>query len=150
MEAFKGAQIIYRISEETEYGRYSDSLYYSLDDWAKLTQEELDAAIKQRVNGWIKAITTPPEPYIPTKEDLEAEVARVEMQKVDAENRLAEAFPPKGIEELTDVEVVAEKVKLEEQMMALQAKISNMDMALESISVAKLAVKEEPIAALKG
>jgi hypothetical protein len=151
MDFDKNAQIIYRLRETTPYGKYSDSLYYTLDQWSTMTQEDLDTAIKERVDGWIKAITTPVEPYIPSKEDLESEVVRIEMQKIDAANRVVEYFPPKPIEEWTEEEIEAETRKVEDQIFPLQMKLDQYDIAADKIAVAKLAPKEEPLEAeLKG
>jgi len=39
---------------------YSDSLYYSPDEYGELTQDAITAAEDERFNNWVAAITNPP------------------------------------------------------------------------------------------
>ncbi len=48
-----------RIKEETGSGEFTDSIYYSADEWSKLTETEVKKAIQGRVDNWVKAIAAP-------------------------------------------------------------------------------------------
>ena len=65
----KQITILYRIVETTPYGAYTDSLYFTPDAWAALSQDDLDKAVANRVSMWQSTILAPPEPpRIPNKE----------------------------------------------------------------------------------
>jgi hypothetical protein len=53
----KGLDNIYvqvRIKQETKDGTFSDSLYYSADEWAKATADQVKEAVQKRVDNWEK------------------------------------------------------------------------------------------------
>jgi hypothetical protein len=70
MDQHENAEIIYHIREVTEHGNYNDSLYFNFEDWKALEKDDLAKRVQARVDNWIKVITTPVEPRIPTKEEL--------------------------------------------------------------------------------
>ena len=62
-----------RFSELTKHGQFSDSLYFTPEDYAKKSKEDITALEKQRVENWIYLIENPAVATEPTKEELEAE-----------------------------------------------------------------------------
>jgi len=71
----------YRISEMTSEGQFNDALYFTKEQWAKLTKEELAAMVKKRVDNWLNLVKNPPKPKEPTKEELQAQVEQLQQQK---------------------------------------------------------------------
>lgn len=45
-----------RIKQETKDGMFNDSLYYSADEWAKMSAEAVQTAINDRVAKWTDMI----------------------------------------------------------------------------------------------
>ncbi len=77
--------------EQTKFGRYTDSLYFTPEDYEEITEEHLNTLKKERVDRWVenrekrKALV-----YEPTEEDLAAERDELELQKTELESRIAE------------------------------------------------------------
>ncbi len=69
----------YRIREMTSEGEFNDSLYFTKEEWAKLTQEELATMVKKRVDDWVNIVKNPPKSVGPTQEELQAQ--KEELQK---------------------------------------------------------------------
>lgn len=42
-----------RFSASTEYGEFNDALYYSVDEWNSMSQEDIDAEKQRRIDNWI-------------------------------------------------------------------------------------------------
>jgi hypothetical protein len=51
-----GVFVQVRINKETQDGQFTDSLYYSADEWAKATSEDVQKAIQNRVDNWERVI----------------------------------------------------------------------------------------------
>lgn len=128
----KRIEIICRISEKTDYGKYSDSLYYSLDKWAALSWEDFANDIQKRMDNWITAITTPAVPYTPTKDDLEQNERIILDQLTNVRAQKDELYPPKPLAELSKAELDTLKAKYEEEKAAIETKISNVTAAAVS------------------
>jgi hypothetical protein len=77
------------IQEQTSIGEYNDSLYYSSDDWEKLSEEDLRKAIEARVNNWITSVQSM-SIYVPTKADLQREANEKEAHLNELKARIAE------------------------------------------------------------
>lgn len=54
------AMIQIRIKEQTPYGEFNDSLYYTPEQYKIISQEELKKAAQARVATWISAVENPP------------------------------------------------------------------------------------------
>ena len=63
-------QIIFRT--DTKYGTFQDALWFSKEDYEKATQEDIDVMKQERVDNWIKVMTTSVSE--PTKEEQLAQV----------------------------------------------------------------------------
>ncbi len=50
-------QVIFRI--DTKYGTFQDALWFSKEEYDKASQDDLDAMKQERVDNWIKVVTTP-------------------------------------------------------------------------------------------
>jgi hypothetical protein len=102
-----GARIQIQIQENTSQGQYNDSLYYTADEWAKLTQRDIDTAKAKRVSDWIAAVVAASKviPAAPTTADLL--VQQDETQKrMDSILLQLSATASK-----TDLQAVADKLK---------------------------------------
>ena len=69
-----GNKVFYqvRIQEETELGQFNDAVYYTPDEWLTVKQEDIDLAVKERVDNWIafvKEQSSKP-PVLPTVTDI--------------------------------------------------------------------------------
>lgn len=53
-----------RFTVQTEYGEYSDALYYSLNDYDLTSQEDIENAKQARVDAWVSYILNPPQEVI--------------------------------------------------------------------------------------
>jgi c-di-AMP phosphodiesterase-like protein len=59
----KGIKNVYvqvRIKEQVGDGEFTDSMYFTAEEWSKKSEEDIKNAIQGRVDGWKKA-TTPVE-----------------------------------------------------------------------------------------
>jgi len=59
----KGLDNVYvqvRIKEQTSQGEFNDSLYYTTEEWANITQENVQRAAQQRVDSWVNLIKGAP------------------------------------------------------------------------------------------
>ena len=143
MDTHESAQIIFHVREKTDQGNYNDSLYYSFEDWKVLTQEDLDKAVKARVDNWIAVVTNPPAPYVPSKEELEQAKQYILEQIAQVDAQKNELYPPKPISELTKEELAELKAKYQAELEAAQAKVASVEAV--SISVEILEPIEEVV-----
>ena len=77
-------------SEETKHGHYSDALYFTEEEWAKVDPKELDTIKQARVAKWVDYLDNPPVPAEPTKEELQAMLVEFEAQTVELERKKIE------------------------------------------------------------
>jgi hypothetical protein len=85
----QNAKIQINISQKTEFGEFNDALYYTPDEWANLTQDDIDKATQTRVDNWVNLIKNPPPPPEPTKEELEQRVADLENYKTSIDAQIS-------------------------------------------------------------
>lgn len=111
-----GARIQVKIEENTPQGAYHDALYYTPEEWAKLTQSEITAAKAARVNNWIAfvAAQSSKPPVVPTKEELLARELEMQDQIERLTDQVIAAKP-------TAEELIAIKTKLQERLAKLNA-----------------------------
>ncbi len=68
-----------RFTAETARGTLDDALYYSLEDYANLTEEDKEAAKQARADAFVANIDNAPPPEEPTVEALkEAEAGLIQ------------------------------------------------------------------------
>lgn len=66
-------QVIFR--KDTPHGTYQDALWFTKEEYDKVTQEEIDIKKQERIDNWLSIISTPqPEP---TKEE---QLARIQSE----------------------------------------------------------------------
>lgn len=53
MASLNGAYVQVRIDAGTEYGRFSDAIYYSAAEFEVLTEEQVQAAKQERIDAWV-------------------------------------------------------------------------------------------------
>lgn len=75
-----------RFTEDVDFGKgdkrqYSDSIFYTQDEYEKIKQEDIDAEKNRRVDNWKYAVQNPPAYMEPTKAELEEELARIESER---------------------------------------------------------------------
>lgn len=78
-----------RFSKETKHGRYSDSLYFTPEDYETLLPEQLEAMKEERVNRWVTMMDNRVV-HEPTEEDLLREKERLEEELAELNARLGE------------------------------------------------------------
>lgn len=49
-----------KVQVRFEIGGYTDCLYYSLDEWSSITDEQLEANKQARYDKWVEAKENPP------------------------------------------------------------------------------------------
>lgn len=76
-----------RFIEETEFGQYQDALYYSFDEWGKISDKDIEQAKIERINNWVDMIKNPPPLPEPTKEELEISLINLESLSIEIENQ---------------------------------------------------------------
>src|SRR3990167_10444103 len=55
----EGVFVQVKIKENTSYGNFQDAIYYTLDEWYKLTMEDINSAKNQRVTNWVNLVSNP-------------------------------------------------------------------------------------------
>jgi hypothetical protein len=76
-----------RFTEDTPYGEYSDSIYFTQDEYNSIKQDGIDKIKQDRVGAWIERIKNPPTPIEPTKKQLEEEQVVIEEQIASLQER---------------------------------------------------------------
>ena len=59
---------------------FNDSLYYPLADYDNVTPNQIEATKQQRIDAWKNAIENAPPAPVPTKQELQAQVAELQKQ----------------------------------------------------------------------
>lgn len=67
-------------TKEHEGMKFTDALIMSMEEFNKVTPEELEVLKQQRLDNWVAVINTKPEAVEPTKEDLQAQEASLDEQ----------------------------------------------------------------------
>lgn len=84
-----GVRIQVLISEDTEIGRFQDSLYFSKAEFDELSDGALLAQKKDRKDKWVKAVKdASKKEYNPTEEELLAYKAELEAQLAEVNSKL--------------------------------------------------------------
>lgn len=79
-----------KFTENTAYGDFSDSLYFTESDYAKLKQKDLDILKKAKLDAWIydKEHPAPVVPYDPAKDIIRQKVQLLTNQQNILESKL--------------------------------------------------------------
>lgn len=64
-------QVIFRV--DTPHGVYQDALWFTKDEYDKVTQAGIEVKKQERISAWINIVSHPTSPLIPIKEQLQAE-----------------------------------------------------------------------------
>lgn len=93
MASLKTARIQVLISEPTPEGQFNDALYFSVDEFENLSDEEVEVLKQERVNAWLalqdEARKPRPDPteaeLVERKENLLESIAELEREvaKID-------------------------------------------------------------------
>lgn len=82
-------KVMLSFSADTKHGVYNDNLYFTQDEFAKISPDDLAAMKQHRVDNWVYQIENPPVAVELTKEDLQAELAEIVQQKAELEIAIA-------------------------------------------------------------
>lgn len=103
--------IRYSIRRQIDVGEgriqeFTDAIYFTQDEWAHITQEEIDARVKERMDNYAESIKNPPPVVEPTEEQLENEKLYLESQLQEVTTKLTTIKTVKG-GKITNEEVIA-------------------------------------------
>jgi hypothetical protein len=74
----------------TVNGEFTDAFYFTAEERAALTDDQLDAMKAERYNAWKAIVTAPPAiPVAPTEEQVLAEIVALEEQRATVDAELA-------------------------------------------------------------
>lgn len=68
-------RVQFKFTEPTDYGDYTDALYFTESEWANRDMNAVKAMKAERVLNYIDRIRNAPAPVEPSKADLQAEKA---------------------------------------------------------------------------
>ncbi|NTW46493.1 MAG: hypothetical protein HGB18_05655 [Candidatus Moranbacteria bacterium] len=51
-----GVRVQIKIKKTVNGSEYTDSIYYSPDEWARLSREDVEEAVRQRIESWTKTV----------------------------------------------------------------------------------------------
>ena len=88
--------------------QYSDALYYTPEQYAAMKQSDIDAVKAERVANWKNIMENPAPVKEPSKEELIAQIAAMDEQKVCLEAQKVELQA-----KITAMDAVAEEPKEE-------------------------------------
>ena len=75
---------------QTSHGEFRDALYFTLEEWADIKEEDLTKKKQERIDNWINILENPVTPKEPTKEELTKQKEEIELQIASLENRKTE------------------------------------------------------------
>lgn len=55
-------RIQYLVTKKTDIGEFRDAIYFSPDEFAAMTKDEVEAKADTRVNNWVESVKNPPKP----------------------------------------------------------------------------------------
>ena len=86
-----------KIKEQTEYGEYSDAIYFTPSEWEKTTKEDVNTETQRRIDNRREAILSAPVPQPPTeeeliklREELDVTIQSLQNQRRDVETQINE------------------------------------------------------------
>jgi hypothetical protein len=96
-----------RISESTVLGQFNDSLYFTPNEFVKITDKDIQGKITERVDNWVnfineqknKPVVQPTEEeLIRQKEDLESQIVSLTAQKTEIAEKISTLQAPVKLE----------------------------------------------------
>ena len=80
-------------TEEVNGNKFTDSLYFTPEDYEALSEKQLNSLKKERVDNFKAFIDNPPQPPEPTKEELEQskETLAAELERLNEKIQAKEA-----------------------------------------------------------
>ena len=75
-------------TEEVNGNKFTDSLYFTPEDYEALSEKQLNSLKKERVDNFKAFIDNPPEPIEPTKEELEQQKQMLQDQVAELDARI--------------------------------------------------------------
>jgi hypothetical protein len=129
-----GTKVFYqvRIQEDTELGQFNDALYFTPDEWLTVKQEDIDAAVKTRVESWIsfvkEASSKVPDP--PKPEDLKDQAEQLKLQWEQMVTALA------SVGTKADLELIQDK---------LDEAVATTATAIDAKPIDAVPIAEEPV-----
>ena len=88
--AYDEIKVQVRFTEDTERGEYSDSFYYTIDEWASITQEDIDKEKSERITNFVNAPEKTPIVPEPTKNELQYNLDRLNLEVSKMENKISQ------------------------------------------------------------
>jgi len=79
-------QVTFRVN--TPKGTYQDALWFTKEEYDKKTQAEIDVMKQERIDKWIKIVSTPT-PEL-TLEDIQREIDNQQSMVVETTNKIQE------------------------------------------------------------
>lgn len=61
-------RIQYLVTKKTDIGEFNDAIYFTPDEWAALTKDEVQIKADARVDNWIDEVKNPKPPEEPPKD----------------------------------------------------------------------------------
>lgn len=88
-----GAKIMVRVEENTRQGKYCDAIFYTPEEWAKLSTGDVEKESQDRAEAWASFVETQSSkpPVVPTKAELEEILAVKEKEVADLKLQIAAA-----------------------------------------------------------
>ena len=87
--AEKVTKIQVRFSEQTKYGTFTDALYFTQEEYAAISPEDINAQIQDRVANYIATVEAPGQNVQPSKAELQAAKAELETQLVELNDKIS-------------------------------------------------------------
>ena|SRR3990167_3903778 len=100
-------RIQFLIKEQTAHGEFNDALYYTPEEFAGKTEDDIHAERQQRVDAWVAIVSNPQPAAEPTPEELARQAGRLQ-QELNAIYVKVPELKQARIEELTGVKAEAE------------------------------------------
>lgn len=76
-------------STSTQYGVFTDAIYFTEQEYPQKTRNEIDNLKQARVTNYVQTVQTAP-PVVPlTKQELEAAITSLDNVKADLQDKLS-------------------------------------------------------------
>lgn len=82
-------QVQVLFAEDTEFGTYTDALYYPFEDWP-IDEKTIEIEKATRIQNYIDTIKNAPPPIPPTKEDLQKQIDFIGQQLSEVAQKAVE------------------------------------------------------------
>ena len=79
-----------QFTADTKYGSYGDSLYFTEDEWAVLTEVKLESMKQQRIDKWVVYMDTVSSLKVITKQELQEQLGNVTEHILQLQSRQSE------------------------------------------------------------